>query len=114
MLEIRPAEGFYDFEAKYRREDTAYRFDIDLPTEAMRRIESMAVQAFVELGCRDLSRVDVMVDAEGRPWVLEINTMPGFTDHSLLPMAAGAAGLSMPVLCDRLVRRAAARRGGGV
>ena len=58
------------------------------------------------LGCRDLSRVDFIVDDADRPWILEINTIPGFTRHSLLPMAAGQAGMSLPQLYDRLVRLA--------
>lgn len=109
-LEIVPAAGFYDFDAKYHRNDTRYRFDLDLPARTLEEIQRSAVAAAVELGVRDLGRVDFLVDAEDRPWILEINTMPGFTSHSLLPMAAAQAGVELPVLCDRLVRRAARRR----
>jgi D-alanine-D-alanine ligase len=109
-LEILPAEGFYDFEAKYRREDTRYRFDLDLPGATLEAIQRAAVRAAEVLGVRDLGRVDFLVDADDRPWILEINTMPGFTSHSLLPMAAAKAGVDLPTLCDRLVRQAARRR----
>lgn len=109
-LEILPAAGFYDFEAKYHREDTRYRFDLDLPTQTLREIQRAAVAAAEELVVRDLGRVDFLVDGADRPWILEINTMPGFTSHSLLPMAAVQAGVTLPELCDRLIR-CAARRG---
>lgn len=108
-LEILPAEGFYDFDAKYHRHDTRYRFDLDLPGGTLEEIQQAAVAAAAALGVRDLGRVDVLVDADDRPWILEINTMPGFTSHSLLPMAAAEAGVDLPTLCDRLVRRAAKR-----
>lgn len=108
-LEILPAEGFYDYDAKYHRHDTRYRFDLDLPTDALDTIQRAAVRGAEALGVRDLGRVDVLVDADDRPWILEINTMPGFTSHSLLPRAAAEEGVDLPKLCDRLVRRAAQR-----
>jgi D-alanine-D-alanine ligase len=75
-------------------------------------VEDIAVRAHAALGCRDLSRVDFVVGDEGDPsavTLLEVNTLPGFTDTSLYPEAAAVAGIPMPVLCDRLVRHAAAR-----
>jgi len=105
-IEIVPRVGFYDYEAKYERDDTQYRFDIKLPPEAIRRMQRMAEAVFAELGCRDLGRVDFIVDDEHRPWFLEVNTLPGFTTHSLLPMAARRTGLEMPALCDKLIRLA--------
>ena len=108
-IEIVPAEGFYDFDAKYHRNDTRYVFDSDPSASARRRLDALAVRAFTELGVRDLARVDFMLDGDGEPWALEVNTMPGFTGHSLLPMAAARAGVQLPTLCDRLVRRAAGR-----
>ena len=105
-IEIIPAQPFYDYEAKYDRDDTRYSFDIDLPAGTVERMKRHAWAVFEGIGCRHLGRVDFLVDAAGEPWFLEVNTMPGFTDHSLLPMAARRAGMDMPALCDRLVRLA--------
>ncbi|MFA7237849.1 MAG: D-alanine--D-alanine ligase [Phycisphaeraceae bacterium] len=104
VIEIIPSVMFYDYQAKYSRDDTRYGFDV-LPgiAEPMQRD---AVTLFRGLGCRHLSRVDFIVDAQNRPWMLEINTMPGFTTHSLLPMAARKSGIEMPALCDKLVKLA--------
>jgi len=107
-IQIVPATAFYDYNAKYERDDTRYRFAIELPTETLRAIERMALATHRALGCRHLCRVDLMVDREHRAWVIEVNTMPGFTTHSLLPMAAAHAGIPMPDLCDRLIRMAIA------
>jgi len=106
VIEIVAATDFYDYEAKYDRSDTQYRFEIDLPDETITMLAQQAVDVHLEIGCRHVSRVDFLVDEAGRPWFLEINTMPGFTDHSLVPKAAAEAGLAMPALCDRLVRLA--------
>ena len=105
-IEIIPAAAFYDYEAKYHRDDTRYNFDIDLPSATLAHIAEISLRAHHALGCRHLSRVDLMIDAAGKPWIIEVNTMPGFTTHSLLPMAARRAGLDMPALTDRLVRLA--------
>lgn len=103
VIEIVPTVDFYDFEAKYDRDDTDYRFEIDLPEEVLTAMQADAVALHRGLGGRHLSRVDFIVDDDRRPWLLEINTLPGFTSHSLLPMAAAKTGLAMPALCDRLV-----------
>ncbi|MEX0744986.1 MAG: D-alanine--D-alanine ligase [Phycisphaeraceae bacterium] len=115
-LEIVPAEGYYDYQAKYQRDDTQYRFDIALPAATLAELRRLALRAYEVLGVRHLGRVDFLVDAEHRPWLLEVNTIPGFTGHSLLPMAARQAGLPLPALVDRLVRLActAAREPGRV
>lgn len=108
LVEIVPAVEFYDYEAKYLRDDTRYVVEPVLPagiTDACRR---HAVAAFEAVGARDLARIDFLVDADG-PWFLEVNTMPGMTDHSLLPKAAARVGCSMPALCRLLVDRALAR-----
>ncbi|MCC7147350.1 MAG: D-alanine--D-alanine ligase [Phycisphaeraceae bacterium] len=112
VIEIVPATSFYDYQAKYQREDTQYRFEIDLPAAVLKEVSDLAVKAYACLGCRHLSRVDVMVDKQNRPWLLEVNTMPGFTSHSLLPKAAAKAGISFSQLVDRLVRLAAAEHVG--
>lgn len=104
-IQIVPATSFYDYKAKYERDDTKYRFDIE-PAALIERVKQLAVQAHRLLGCRHLSRVDFMVDRDDQPFVLEVNTLPGFTAHSLLPMAAAHAGMAMPALVDHLVRQA--------
>ena len=97
---------FYDYEAKYTRNDTQYLFDIDLPKLVLERISEMASKAHRVLGCRHLSRVDFMVDRLQQPWILEVNTIPGFTSHSLVPKAAAYAGIAWVDLVDRLARLA--------
>ena len=105
-IHIIPATAFYDYQAKYERDDTQYLFDIALPPATLERIKAMAAQAHAVLGCRHMSRVDFIVDARNEPWILEVNTIPGFTSHSLLPMAARRAGMELPQLVDHLVRLA--------
>jgi len=105
-IQIVPATEFYDYDAKYQRDDTQYLFDIDLPADVLTDIGSLALAAHRCLGCRHLSRVDLIVDHEHRPWLIEVNTLPGFTDHSLLPMAARRAGIDTPQLVDQLARLA--------
>ncbi len=111
-IQIVPAGEWYDYEAKYTRSDTRYLFapDIDLPEWVLDECERIAMAAHKELGARHLSRVDFIVDDRNQPWVLELNTLPGFTTHSLLPMAARRAGLELPQLVDQLVRLAAEGR----
>jgi D-alanine-D-alanine ligase len=106
VIEIVSRAAFYDYEAKYSRDDTEYRFDIDLPAETLDQMGRDALTLHRAIGCRHLSRVDFLVDARGRPWFLEINTMPGMTDHSLVPKMAARAGIDMVALCDRLVQLA--------
>lgn len=106
LVEIRPAGGLYDYAAKYERDDTAYMVAPPLPPGLTEMIQRQALALAQRIGATDLSRVDFMLDASGVPWLLEINTMPGFTDHSLVPMAARAAGVEMPELCARLAAAA--------
>lgn len=107
-LAIKPADGLFDYEAKYNRTDTDESPVTD-PVVA-KRLAELAVAAHRAAGCRDLSRSDLMRTADGDYAVLEINTLPGFTDASLVPKAAKAAGISFDELVDRLVRRAAHRQ----
>ncbi len=102
-IHIIPATAFYDYQAKYVRDDTQYRFD-SLTPQAVAAVGELAENVFEVLGCRHLARVDLFLDADDRPWVIEVNTLPGFTTHSLLPMAANHAGIAMPQLVDRLAR----------
>ncbi len=108
MIQIVPAGECYDYDAKYERDDTRYLYKIDLPDETLDRVRDWSLTAYRVLGVRHLCRVDFMVDEFGRPWFIEVNTMPGFTTHSLLPMAAAHAGLNLVQLTDRLVRLAKA------
>jgi len=109
-IQIRTGRGFYTYQAKYIDDTTEYLFDIDLPEDVLARICELSVRAHQSLGCRDFSRVDWMVDAvTHQPYALEVNTIPGFTDHSLLPKAAARAGLSFPALCQRIVEMALQR-----
>lgn len=103
IIEIRPAGGLYDYEAKYSRDDTRYTVGPELPPGVWQVVEQAAMRLAAAIGVRHLARVDFILDAGGTPWLLEINTMPGFTDHSLVPMAARGVGLEMPALCAALV-----------
>ncbi|MCO6436951.1 MAG: D-alanine--D-alanine ligase [Phycisphaerae bacterium] len=104
VCEIRTRREFYDYHAKYVDENTQYLFDLELSPDLVERVQVVALQAFRALGCEVFSRVDVMIDRETqRPYVLEINTIPGFTSHSLVPKAAARVGIEFDELCERLV-----------
>lgn len=102
-VEIVPAVAFYDYEAKYNRNDTRYVVGPELPEGLELRLRVMAERIFAAIGCRHLARIDFMLDSGGAPWLLEVNTMPGFTGHSLLPMAAKDAGMDFATLAATLV-----------
>lgn len=95
---------FYDYEAKYLSDDTNYRIPCGLATEDELRLQQLSLEAFRVLGCRTWGRVDIMQDDEGQFWLLEVNTVPGMTDHSLVPMAADAAGYGFSELVVRILR----------
>lgn len=105
-IEIKPSVEFYDYEAKYHRNDTEYVVAPTLPAGVGEAIQGFAKAMFDGLGARHLSRVDFLLDGMGKVWLLEVNTLPGFTDHSLLPMAANRQGLPMERLCASLVQMA--------
>lgn len=107
-IEIVPASDSYDYDAKYLRDDTRYILDPNIPDDIMAACTDAALRLGKALGCRDLWRADFMLDTRG-PWLLELNTMPGFTTHSLLPKAAFHAGRSMEQLCSDLVEHALGR-----
>lgn len=107
IVKIEPATEWYDYEAKYNRDDTAYRCPCGLPAEQEALIRAQALQAFKVLGGRGWGRVDFLMDAAGQHYFLEANTAPGMTDHSLVPMAARVAGMEYPVLVRRVLELAA-------
>ncbi|MGA2584508.1 MAG: D-alanine--D-alanine ligase [Tepidisphaeraceae bacterium] len=108
-IRIVPKGEFFDFHAKYKANDTEHRFETGLAPEVIERCRELARRANEVAGARDLARIDMIVDESNEPYLLEINTLPGFTPKSLLPEAAKHAGIEFDQLVDRLVRRAASR-----
>ncbi len=104
---ITASEGRYDFEAKYNRDDTDYKIIAD--AALVHKLQDLAERSYTACGCRDLARVDIMQAQDGSFRILEINTLPGFTDHSLVPKAAAAVGMNFQQLCLHLVQQAAQR-----
>jgi D-alanine-D-alanine ligase len=104
IIEIVPAEGLYDYEAKYTRNDTRYVLEPALPPGVAERIKDQTCRIARAMGVRHVARADFLLDDSATAWFLEINTMPGFTDHSLVPKAAAHLGMSMPDVCGSLVR----------
>jgi D-alanine-D-alanine ligase len=102
-LEIRPKSGFYDYAAKYQRDDTEYLIPPPQPEDAVTSSEEVSLRAYHALGCSGYARVDVRVDESGIPYVLEVNTLPGMTSHSLLPKIAAHAGMDYATLCERIL-----------
>lgn len=90
---------FYDFDAKYLADDTEYRIPCGLSEDDERAMQNTALAAFKSVGCRGWGRVDFLRDEEGNNWLIEVNTVPGMTDHSLVPMAARAVGMDIQALC---------------
>lgn len=105
IVRIVPKNEYYDYEAKYLRDDTAYLCPCGLAAEQEKQIQAEALQAFKVLGCRGWGRVDFLMDAAGKHYFLEVNTSPGMTDHSLVPMAAKAAGLDFEALVIRILQQ---------
>jgi len=108
VIRIVAPEGNYDYQNKYFTDDTQYLVPSGLPAAEEAAIEALIVKAYQVLGCRGWGRIDVMIDAATRqPYLLEINTSPGMTGHSLVPMSAKAAGISYEQLCSHLLASAA-------
>jgi D-alanine-D-alanine ligase len=110
IIEIRSKATFYDYHAKYVDEQTEYLFDTVADECIRSHIHQSALACFDAVGCRDFARVDFILAADGTPCVLEINTIPGFTTHSLLPKAAARAGIPMTDLCLCIARAAFSRK----
>ncbi len=106
LVKLETPREFYDYEAKYVADDTRYVIPCGLPPDAERIIQDEALRAFRALACSGWGRVDLMLDRAGKPYFLEVNTSPGMTDHSLVPMAARHAGLSFEDLCLRILELA--------
>ena len=102
-IRIEAANAFYDYEAKYLRNDTKYHCPAGLSAQAEAHLASLALAAFDAVGAEGWGRADFMADHTGRPLLLEINTVPGMTDHSLVPMAARAAGIDFEELCWQIL-----------
>ena len=105
-IRIVPANEFYDYEAKYLRDDTQYLCPCGLPAEQEAQIRAEALQAFRAVGGRGWGRIDFLMDEAGRHYFLEVNTSPGMTDHSLVPMAAKAAGIGFDELVLKILELA--------
>ena len=103
VIEICAKGGWYGYDEKYNSDETRYPFPDDpfLPL-----VQQIAVDAYRACGCRGVTRVDFRIDAKNRPFVLELNTLPGMTGHSLVPKAAQQAGIPFPELCDRMIAAA--------
>lgn len=106
LIKLETPREFYDYEAKYVSDDTRYIVPCGLPARKERELQDLCLAAFRALGCSGWGRVDLMLDRRGRPYLLEVNTAPGMTDHSLVPMAARAVGLSYEDLCIRILEGA--------
>jgi D-alanine-D-alanine ligase len=106
VIKIEPANEFYDYEAKYLRDDTRYLCPSGLSAEQEAEMQSLAKQAFALIGGQGWGRVDFLMSESGKPYVLEVNTSPGMTDHSLVPMAARQAGISFEQLVMKVLELA--------
>ena len=103
VVEVKPSHPFFDYAAKYTPGQTQYLVPAPLTSALTARVQAAGLRAHRALGCRHVSRVDLMLAADGRPIILEVNTIPGLTAMSLLPKAAACAGLSYDELCERMV-----------
>jgi D-alanine-D-alanine ligase len=106
LIKLETPRDFYDYEAKYLADDTRYIVPCGLPPKKEAELQELCLAAFRSLGCRGWGRVDLMLNRRGRPFLLEVNTSPGMTDHSLVPMAARAVGLSYEDLCIKILEGA--------
>lgn len=106
VIKVEPASEFYDYEAKYLRDDTRYLCPCGLNAEGEAEIQQLAKEAFALIGGQGWGRVDFLMSQDGRPYLLEINTSPGMTDHSLVPMAARQAGIGFEQLVLQVLEMA--------
>jgi D-alanine-D-alanine ligase len=106
LIKLETPRDFYDYQAKYLSDDTRYIVPCGLPAGKEQELQELCLAAFRALGCRGWGRVDLMLNKRGRPYLLEVNTSPGMTDHSLVPMAARAIGMSYEDLCIKILEGA--------
>jgi len=103
VIELRPKRDFYDYKAKYTKGMTEYIVPAQIPIKSAKQLQRLALRVHRKLGLRDISRVDMMLDQTGRPYVLEANSIPGMTELSLVPKAARACGISFEAVCEKLL-----------
>ena len=103
IIEIVPEGGFYDYKHKYTKGETQYHCPADLSDDITEFVQNLAISAHKVLGCTAYSRVDFRLDEENVPYCLEVNTIPGFSATSLVPMAAKEHGIEFPELCERII-----------
>jgi len=103
VIEIIPQAGFYDYEHKYTKGKTEYICPADIPEDIEGFTQDMAFLAFQVLGCSGFARADFRLDDDGQPFILEMNTIPGFTETSLVPKAAKQIGIEFPELCEKII-----------
>jgi D-alanine-D-alanine ligase len=103
LIRIEAPQGNYDYQNKYFTDDTKYICPCNLPASKEEDLKALALESFKLLGCTGWGRIDLMLDAKDDPWLLEVNTSPGMTGHSLVPMAARAVGISYEDLCVKIL-----------
>ena len=103
VVEVKPSRPFYDYKAKYTKGMTVYEVPARIPSKVAQKIQAIAYRVYRGLGLQGFSRVDVMLDRKNRPYVLEVNSIPGLTEFSLLPKAARSLGISFEELCLRVL-----------
>jgi D-alanine-D-alanine ligase len=106
LIRIEAPKGNYDYQNKYFTDDTKYHCPSGLPAKKEEELKALTLRAFRTVGCSGWGRVDLMLDKKKKPWLLEVNTSPGMTGHSLVPMAAKAVGISYEDLCVRILETA--------
>jgi len=111
LIRLETPREFYDYEAKYHANDTRYLCPCGLPPEQELELRELVRRAYAAVDGHGWGRVDLLVDEQGQPWLLEVNTVPGMTDHSLVPMAARAVGLSFGDLVWRILETSLTRLG---
>ncbi len=114
IIEIVPKSGFYDYHSKYTKGETEYIIPARIPREKYLYAQEISLKAFQALGCSGCARVDLMTDGEGNPFIIDINTMPGMTETSLLPKAASHVGLTFGELAERILLGAGLKTEGNV
>jgi len=105
-VQIVSARGFYDFEAKYASDETEYLFATDTSPAILETMQQIAIDACEAIGTQGIVRVDFRLDRFGQPWILELNTIPGMTSHSLIPKAAAQMGIGFEEVCERALQSA--------